>query len=314
MSQLKSVVDKLLTGVSSAYVPKGFISEQVLPTIKSKQYTGLLGKYGTNHLRIENSIKGGRGKYRQVETRVYSTTAYVIEGHGLEGMVSKEDYANVYDPFDAERDEVVGLTTLLWLEQEKSLADALGNTAVLTQNVTLSGTGQFNDYANSDPIGVVTTAKNTILNATGMLPNLAIMDVQVWNVLRFHPQLLDQMGYKFSQSRAAGGMSEEEMAHALGVEQVLFGNARYESAVEGQTSSLAAVWGKNLILAVSPDKPGIMQKSLGYMVRPDGSEARKIYKQANFNPPGSTAILCENEYDMLVSDATCGYLVANSIA
>jgi hypothetical protein len=311
MSQLKAIVDKLLTGVSSAYVPKGFICEEVLPTVQYKQYSGLLGKYGTNHLRIENSIKGGRGKYRQVETRVYSTTSFLIEGHGLEGFVSKEDYANVEEPFDAERDEVMGISTMLWLEKEKTLADALLSTGVLTQNTTLAGTAQFNDYANSDPLGVFSTARGTILNATGLMPNIAIMDVQVWNVLRFHPQMLDALGYKWQRP---GGLAQDEMARAMGVDKVLFGSARYESAKEGQTSSLAAVWGKGIVFAVAPEKPEIMQKSVGYLVRPIGSQPRKVYKQANFNPPGSTAVLVEDEYDMLISDAACGYLVDAAIA
>lgn len=311
MSQLRAIVDKLLTGVSSAYIPKGFISEQVLPSIKSKQYSGLLGKYGTNYLRIENSVKGGRGKYRQVETRVYTTQQYLIEGHGLSDIVSKEDYANVEEPFDAERDGVVGISTILWLEKEKALADTLNDTSVMTQYTTLSGTGQFSDYANSDPIGVVTTGKNTILDAVGMYPNLAIMDLKVWQVLRYHPQLLDQLGFKWDRP---GGLSEEEMARALGVDKVLFGSARYESAAEGQTSVLASVWGKGIVLAVSPDKAEIMQKSLGYLVSPLGGQPRKVYKQAQFNPPGSTEILVEDEYDMLISDAKCGYLIDQAIA
>lgn len=311
MSQLRAIVDKLLTNVSSAYVPKGFICEQVLPQIQYKQYSGLLGKYGTNHLRIENSVKGGRGKYRQVETRVYSTTQFLIEGHGLEDFISKEDYANVEDPFDAERDGVMGVSTMLWLEKEKTLADALSNTSVMTQNVTLSGTSQYNDYANSDVIGTTTVAKNIILNATGEFPNLAIMDLAVWAVLRYHPQLLDSQGFKWDRP---GGLREDEMAKALGVDQVLFGSARYESAKEGQSSSIAPVWGKHLIFAVAPPKAAIMQKSLGYLVRPTGSQPRKVYKETNFNPPGSSKILVEDEYDMLISDATCGYLIANAIA
>jgi hypothetical protein len=311
MSQMKAIVDKLLTGVSSAYVPKGFICEDILPEVQSKQYSGLLGKYGTNHLRIENSVKGGRGKFRQVETRVYSTTSYLIEGHGLEGFVSKEDYANVEEPFDAERDEVMGLSTMLWLEKEKTLADALMSTAVITQNVTLSGTSQFSDTVNSDPIGVITTGANTVLDACGLAPNIAIMDVRTWKILRFHPQLLDALGYKWDRP---GGMNQDEMARALGVDKVFYGNARYETAKEGQTSSLAAVWGKGIVLAVAPDKAEIMQKSVGYLVRPTGSQPRKVYKQSNFNPPGSTAILCEDEYDMLISDATCAYLIAAAVA
>lgn len=311
MSQLRAIVDKLLTGVSSAYVPKGFLCEEILPTIQSKQYSGLLGKYGTNHLRIENSVKGGRGKYRQIETRVYSTLSYLIEGHGLEGFVSKEDYANVEEPFDAERDETIGLSTVLWLEKEQALSGTLANTAIITQNITLAGTAQFSDYANSDVLGVTTTAQNTILGATGVLPNLLVMDIYVWKILRYHPQLLDALGYKWDRP---GGLKESEMAEAFGVDKVLFGSARYDSSKEGQAAAFTPVWGKHMFFMVSPDKAEIMQKSVGYLVRPIGSQPRKMYKETNFNPPGSTKMLCEDEYDMLISDATCAYSILNCVA
>ncbi len=311
MSQMKAMVDKLLTNVSSGYFPKGYISEMVLPEINSAQYTGLLGKYGKSHLRIENTVIGGRGKYRRVETQARSTTGFNIEGHGIEGMVSKADYRNVEDPFNAERDETLGLASILWLEKEKALADVLSDTAILTQNVTLAGASQFSDYNNSDPIGVSADARAAVMAGCGDVPNLAIMDWLVWNKMRYHPQLLDALGYKYARP---GGLTTDEMASALGVEKVLYGMARYNSAAEGQTDVLAPCWGKHLIFAVSPASAGVMQNSLGYMVRLEGSSPRKVYKEAQFNPPGSTKILCEDEYDMLISNAACGYLVKDAIA
>lgn len=311
MSQLKAIQDVLLSGVSSAYVPKGYISEEILPEIQHKQYTGKLGKYGSDHLRIENSIKAGRGKYRRVETIVRSTTSFQIQGHGLEGFVSKEDYANVQDPFDAERDEVIGLSTVMWLEKEKMLADTLMSTSIVTQNITLSGAAQFSDYVNSDPVGVVTDAQNTILNAAGVDANMIVMDKYVFNKLKYHPSLLVALGYRYARP---GGLKIDEVAEALGVEVIKIGMARYNTAKEGQSASLAAVWGKGIALVVAPPKAQVMQKSFGYLVRPQGSSPRKIYKQTNFNPPGSTAILCEDEYDMLVNDTTCAYLIANAVA
>lgn len=311
MTQMKAQVDKLLTDASSASIPKDFVCEQILPTIQSAQYSGKLGKWGTNHLRIENAVKGGRGKYRRVDTRAYSTQQFLIEGHGLEGFVSKEDYRNVEQPFDAERDETIGLSTMLWLEKEKLLADTLTDTAIITQNTTLSGGSQFSDYLNSDPIGVAADARAAILSGSGAMPNVAIMDVAVWNKLRFHPAMLDALGFK--QARP-GGLTMDEMAQALGVDKVLYAKARYESAKEGQSSSLAPVWGKHLVFAVAPEKAEIMQTSVGYMVRLTGSAPRKVYKQDNFNPPGSSSILVEDEYDMLISNVGAAYVVKNVIA
>lgn len=310
-TQLKGIVDPLLSNVSSAYVPEGCVVDKLLPSVKFAQYTGKLGSYGTGHLRIENTVAGGMGKYRRVQAIARSTSGFEIEGHGLSGQVSKSDYKNVIDPFDAEKDETMALSTILLLEKEYSLSSVLADTAVMTQNVTLSGTDQMSDYTNSDPVLRFNTAKAAIRNGCGAVANAAIMDYAVAEVLRYHPQLLDMLGFKFAKP---GGLGDSELAKALGVEKVFIPNAMYESAKEGQSSSLASVWGKHIIFAVLPASASKYQVSLGYNIRLDGSEPRKVYKQSLFNPPGATEILVEDEYDLVLSNVLAGYLIKAAIA
>lgn len=311
MSQLKALFDLPLSNVSSMLIPDGMLCEQLLPTVEAAQQSGKLAKYGTNHLRIEASLKGGRSEFRRVESITRSTASFQIEGHGLEDIVTKEDYKNVQEPYDAEKDAVIGLTNLLWLVKEKGLADSLTSTSIMTQNTTLSGTGQFSDYINSDPIAKFATARSTVRSGSGVPPNVAAMDYAVWNVLRFHPQMLDALGFK--QNRP-GGLSQDEMAVALGVKKVLIAEAVYESAAEGQTSSLSPVWGKHIVFAVAPEKAMPYQVSLGYMVRYAGEPPRKVTKYAINNPSGATGILCEDDFDQLISNAGAGYLIYNAIA
>ena len=66
MAQLVSQIDQLLTQAIAAYVPKNFIDDLVFPKVNVMSSTGKLGKLGTSHLRLENSLKAGRGKYRRV--------------------------------------------------------------------------------------------------------------------------------------------------------------------------------------------------------------------------------------------------------
>lgn len=311
MSQMKAQVDKLLTKVAAAPPSYDYLCEQILPEVKSKQYSGLLGKYGKSHLRIVSSVAGGRGKFRRVEPIVTSTQQFLIESHGLEGFVSKQDYANKEDPFDAERDEVMGVTTMIHTEKEFSLASTLRSTSILTQNQTLSGTSQFSDYNNSDPLAVMNAARKAVRDGCGMRPDTLILDEDVADILAFHPQLIDYLGYK--QARP-GGLTYEELAKAFKVKRILVANAQYNAAKEGQPDSMVNIWGKDIILAVCPTKAEIGQVSLGYMIRPEGSEPRKVYKQPNFNPPGSTSILVEDEYCKLISNAGAGYLIKAAIA
>lgn len=310
-TQMKAVVDQLLTPVSSAYVPKGALADLLLPPVPSKQYTGKLGGYGMNHLRLETNVIAGKGKYRQVSAIARNTTAYEVEGHGLSGMVTKQDYANVTDPFDAEKDEVMGLTSLLLVEKDYTLAQALGSTSILTQNTTLSGTSQFSDFTNSDPVSVFLAARKAVRAGCGLPPDSAIMDWDVAETLRYHPQLLDVLGFK--QNRV-GGLNDSELAKALGVRKLFIAEIKYNSAKEGQTAVLANCWGKHVVFAVIPDKAEKYQVSLGYNIRMEGGQPRKVYKQTLFNPPDSTEILVEDEYDMLLSNAAAAYLIKDSIA
>jgi hypothetical protein len=125
MSQMKAQVDKLLTNASKGYIPEGFIGDFIFPPIKVKQDSGKLGGYGKSHLRLVNTVYGGRGKAPRFESITRTSESYQIENHGLEGMVTDEDYRNVEDPFDAEKDETLGLVTILKISREKSIADAL---------------------------------------------------------------------------------------------------------------------------------------------------------------------------------------------
>ena len=310
-SQNKAIVDKLLTQASSMFVPEGYVSEQLLPTIDVMQDTGKLAKYGNNHLRIQNTVMAGKGGARRVDVITRSQSTYEVEHHGLEGLVTEQDKRNVEKPYDAEKDETLGLSTALWLCKEKSLADTLGDTAVVTQNVTLSGTSQFNDYNNSDPIGVFKTARLAVRDGCGKKPDTAVMEWDVFNTLAYHPGILAALG--FTQNRA-GQLSEAELAKALGVKRLLVAEAKYNSAAEGQSDSLSNVWGNNIIFCVAPDRAVPYQVSLGYYVRIKGRPPRQVFKSQRDNPPESTGIIVRDSYDMFLSNLTAAYLVKDAIA
>lgn len=311
MAQTKALVDKLLTQVSSAYIPTGYISEDVLPNIAVKQTTGLLGKYGNEHLRIQNSVMGGRGEARRVEVITRSTQTYMIEAHGLESIVTPDDYRNVELPFRAEEDEVVGLTTALWLGKEKALADVMGSTSIITQNETLAGQAQFSDYTNSNPLGKFKTAFAAVKAGCGVAPNAVAMSWDVYNTLKYHPAILEALGY--AQNRA-GLLSREDIARAMDVKYLYVSEAAYNTAAKGQTDALASVWGKDLVFYVRPERAAPYQVSLGYYLTYENEGPRKVYKFAVNNPPESTGIIVMDSYDMFLSNVSAAFLYKNAVA
>jgi len=312
MPQEVAQVNKYLTGVSNRITPQGYISEVILPLINVKQTTGTLADYGNSHLRIDTTLTVGKNKYPEVDTRTYATQTYAIEKHGLTDVVTEEDKANVELPFNAEQDTCQELMDKIWLEKEKGLADAITNTANLTQNVTLSGTDQLSDYANSDPLLRFSNARSVIYNAVGKAPNAAIMSWDVWNKIRYHPDLLDNLGFKHNR---AGGLKQQELANSMDVERLIIGEAVYNSAKQGQPDVIAPVWGKHIVFAVLPKAAAKRQISLGYRLQQFG-KPRRVFKGkvAENNPPNATRIVVDDSYDQIISKAAAGYLIENAIA
>lgn len=310
-SQTTAIQDKLLTNVSNMYVPDGYISEIALPNIKVKNTTGDLGRYTNQHLRVQLTLMGGRGMARQVETIVRKTDGYKIERHGLEEILGKDDFANVEKPFDARQDAVIGLNTVIWLGKEKSLADVLTDPAIITEGVTLAGASQYNNFTTSDPVGDFKTARATVRGKCGMPPNTAIMDWAVFDCLRYHPDLLDKLGFKDNR---VGELSQSELARALGVDRLLVAMPLINAAAEGQADSLISVWGKDIIFGVMPARAQVRQLSLGYYLNLTGESPRQVFRTRLHNPPESESIIVRDSYDMLISRTECAYLIQDSIA
>lgn len=313
MAQIKAIIDKLLTGASSGYIPSGYVSEAAFANIPVAQLSGKLGKYSDSHLRLENTLMAGEAMAKRVKAISRTNASYLVERHGLEGVVTDDDYRNVEKPFDAERDEAIGLSTLLWIDKEKELADMLGTAANYSvgNKVQLSGTSQYSDYTNSNPIANFKDARNGVRTDAGFFPDLVIMNAATANTLAYHPGILTALG--FTQNRA-GQLSQMELAKAMGVERLLISEAQYNSAKEGQTSSRADILGKHIVFAKAPMKPAMYQVSMGYYITLAGEMPRQVYKYAINNPPGATGIIVQDSYDFMIVNYDFGYLIEDAIA
>lgn len=311
MSQMKAIVSKLLTNVSQMYTPEGYISEEILPNLKVKQKTGKIGKYGLNHLRIVNAKMGGRGKAARFEPIVRDSDLYSIESHGLEGLVTEDDYDNVEEPFEAESDETIGLTSTLWTAKEYAIASVLFDTSVITQNITLStATDKYNDYSNSKPLENFRDGQDSILNGCGKMPNRGIMGQKVFNALKYHPAILSTLGYADNR---AGTLTKAEIAHAMGVETLHVGDAAYNSAKLGQADSLQQIWGNSILMYYAPKTAAKYQLSLGYYMTLRKRGPRRVFKFNVNNPPNSKGIIVQDDYQFALTNVKCAYLIKDCL-
>jgi hypothetical protein len=311
MAQTKALVDKLLTNVSLGYAPTGHIAEQALPNLQVDENTGLIGKYTNAHLKLENTKIGGRAEAKRVDSVVLDTSdGYVVESHGLEDIVTPEDVRNIPEPFNVESDKVMGLTQLLKIRKEKTFADLVTSSSVITNGVTLSGGNLWSTYATSSPITDVKTARTAIKQACGFFPNRAIISAKLAEVLSYHPEIITNLGFNFEK---AGALTYEDIKKFFKVDILHVGDVQYDSSVEGVAESMGELWDNDIVFYYAPTSPSKMQKSLGYYLTIRGEGGMKVYKSDITNPPNSTSIIVKDEYGFKLTNVACAYLIKDAM-
>jgi hypothetical protein len=306
-------VDKLLVNVSRRRNVEGLIANQVLTSVTVTKDSGLIGKYDKSNLRIEHDIVGGETPYPRVAASVKDSDTYLLQKHGLSAIITEEDRANEEQPFDARSDRTVELTDKLLLGKEIALATPLTDTGTLTNNVTLSGTDQYNDYSSSDPLGDFSTARASIYANAGKPARIpgtfAIVPWDVFDTLSFHPDLMDTLKYTKPKDM---GLTEQELARVMGVNRLLVPWSQYNSAKEGQTDVITAVWGKNIIFGYAPMSGTKRMETLGFQV--SKRENTRVFTRQLGNPPNAEEIMMDIEYDFLLTEVGAAYLIKDAIA
>ena len=253
-------VDQVLTSVSVAYKNTNFIADQVFPIVPVKQKTGIYFKFDKSNLQIPvNTKRTGTSQTAQVDYNLSKISYGPLTERALKTPIEKDVKDMAVDPLQPRVKATNLVTEKILLERERDLVTMLTDTSQVTQNVTLSGTSQWSDYVNSDPVPAIQAWADTIqLNAL-MKPNVFVMGYQVWSKLKNHPKLISRIQYVSKQS-----LSLDDFAGLIGVDKVIVGSAVQNTATEGAADSLGFLWGKNAWLMYVTDAPAIDTVTAGY--------------------------------------------------
>lgn len=296
--------DAVLTGVSIAYTQPGFIADLVFPRVPVKKESDKYYIYGTELFQTPSAKRAPKTAYKRINWTV-STDTYTCEEYGLEEAIDDREMANADDPLNLEIDTTELLTSQIMLARERRVAALAFSSTYMTVYTTLSGTSQWSDYVNSDPIGDVRTGMSTVQGTIGRDPNTMIISRAVFDKLQDHPAITERV--KYTQ---LGILTVELLARLFGVERVLVGMSIYDSANEGQTDSLAQVWGKHCLLAYIEPRPGLKKMSVGYSMVAREKQVEK-YRDDTIK---SEIIRVSELVDEKVVSASAAYLIVNAVA
>jgi len=247
-------VDPVLTDLSIGFRNDRFLWDKIAPVKETPLQTGTIPTYTRDFWfrRQEGAERAPESPYTRVGYGV-STATYTAIEYGFEKLVDDVVRSASQLPDNLDALATAFVTNLLQLELEKLAAAEFFAASKWGTDTTLSGVNQWSDFANSDPIKDVDTAKRTIRRATGATNMFkGFIGALGWEKLKEHPLILDK--YKHTQ---VGVMTEALVAGVLGLDELVVGDSVENTAKEGATYIGADIWTDNIIIAVT-NNPGLM--------------------------------------------------------
>jgi hypothetical protein len=230
-----------LTAISVVYKNPAYIADMVLPrTPVGKQNFTFISFPTDAMFNIYDSTVGRRGKPNEVTIDGVETADFTLD-QALDSPIPQADIDNSdarYNPRDL---QTMQLSEAIAMGREQRVANLVFATGSYAAGLTttLSGTSQYSDYVNSDPVVGI----NAMLDLPLMRPNKLVFGQAAWTGLRSHPKIVQATK---GTAQVGGIASRQQVADLFEVEDILVGAARANNAKRGQTPALARLWGKHI--------------------------------------------------------------------
>lgn len=235
--------DPRLTGIVIAYRNSELIADRILPRVPvAKKEFRWLKFDRAERMTVPETLVGRKSLPNEVDFTA-SEEAGMVFDRGLDDVVPNDDISEAPDGFDPRAEAAEGLTDLILLDREIRTAAKVMNPAnyPAENKVTLTGTDQFDDPA-SEPLKFISAQLDTLF----MRPNVLVMPMPVWNVLRSHPKVVSAVSISGTTS---GFITRQALASLLELDEIIVGQGWKNSAKPGQTPSIVRVWGGDSMLA-----------------------------------------------------------------
>jgi hypothetical protein len=256
-------VDSLLTRISIGYSNPMYIADGVFPVLPVQKQSDLFPTYTmSDWFRDDAKIRAPRTRSEGGGYTVGNDN-YFANRYSYRSEISDEERANADSVWNLEQDATEFAQDKIDMRRERALAAKIFTTGVWA-NDDVGGTDftQWSDYAMSTPLVNATAYMDEVETRIGREANTLVIGKPVWNVLRWHPDLIDAV--KFTQR---GVLTEDLVRSLLGIDRMLIGRALVTTSPEGTAESsvtYSRIWGKSALWLYVPQRAGLRQPSAGY--------------------------------------------------
>ena len=318
-------VDQPLTNLTLAYAQsqENFIADKVFPTVGVSKQSDKYYIYDRANMNRTGDVEklAPRTEVNRIGMTL-STSSYFADVYGLGMDFDEQTLANEDAMLDIRSAGAETLAMRLMIHREEQFASNFFVASQWGTDNTLSGTSQWSDYTNSDPIDAVTLARRTVqLNSGGFKPNTMVVGKEVRDKLINHPDVLARLNGGATVTNTAL-VTDAKLAEIFEVENFYVMEAVKNSSVEGAAESNAFIGGKNALLCYTPSNAGLMSPAAGLTfawnnlegVNNLGITVESFSDDALKRQQIAEMIQVKMSYDMKVVGADLGYLFINAVA
>lgn len=262
-----------MPNILEQYTNNAMIAGALMPVVAVQQRSDIVGAIpmGTGLTPTNVTLSGLESMLPEFRWNVASRGTYRVKDRGLRTFIVPQQSKYADAPFEVRRRTAMLLADTLELMQEITVA-AIFSTSGNYQSgyvSTVSSAGDKWDNPASNPIDQIRQGRRKLLRGNGTKIKLAL-SYDVFLALQNHPKILASI---YGRAATAAGatplmVTPELIAALVQVDECVVGEAKYNSANDGATVSLADVWSGFAALVVVVDSPSpLATAGFGYQLR-----------------------------------------------
>lgn len=255
-------VDQVLSNISLAWTNEGMVGNRLLPQVPVRKQSDKYYTFGRETWVPETTDVRAPGTVaNEIPGRKLSLDTYYAQEHALQIAVTDEERENADSPLAPDADATELVTSKILLGREIAIRDLVTTAASYAtgMTVTLSGTDQWSDYTNSDPIDDLKAGRHAMHAKVFFEPNTAVIPYQVMSKLEDHPDFLDRIKYS---ERAI--LTPELIAAITGIPNPIIPGLGVGAGGYGTPITTSYLWGKDVLLAYVPPRAGLRVPAFAY--------------------------------------------------
>lgn len=317
MSTTAFPINPVLTAIAMVYSNPAvsLIADEVLPrTPTAKKFVWSSYDVGQGYT-VPQTLVGRKSLPSEVDFTGTLINDEVAD-YGLDDVVPNDEieaFASMLKPASGGPVDPLVISTMLTtkliqLDREVRVAAKVFNAANYGGNtVTLSGTSQWSDYANSNPLDAILTA----LDVPVYRPNLAVFGQAAFTKLRQHPKIVQAV---FGTAQTGGVVTREALAQLLEVKRVVVGAGFVNTARKGQAVNNQRVWGKHASFLYIDKEAAMAQQPCWGFTAQWGDKVSGDIPEPKMGLRGSQRVRVGESVKEVVSAPALAYYFQNAVA